>query len=232
MADTIRFSIHTNPKVNEEGKVTYHVRHDAYSTVGLGALIKHLENYNKLMAQQVKMGIDTLEDEIPEFLANNRQLHIDGLGTFFLKLGFRERLDENEKPVKRQFTNPEDITGNDVCIDSIGFIPDQSLVDNVRRRAPYFENCKGRGVVGHSAGYTEEQMRERILQWFTESKYLTVRHMRMFFGLTEYMARKWLKELSEGPEALLQHQCINGTHTYWLRDDSRLESRESATPVK
>jgi hypothetical protein len=219
MSNTINFSVHANPLKDAEGNETFHVRQDTLDTVHREAFIAHLKRHYNHVALQVDSALTLLEDEIPEFLADNHRLRIDGIGTFFLKLGFRERVDEEGNPVKQHFTNPEDITGNDVCVETIGFIPDQSLVDNVRRRAPYFSNSKGRGVVGHSALYTNEQLLARLAEWFQKSDYITVRYMRMYFGLTDHTARKYLKELSEGPHALLEHRKINNTHTYWVRSD-------------
>lgn len=227
MSDTINFSVHANPLKDAEGRETYHVRHDTRDTVHREAFIAHLKLHYNHMALQVDSALTTLEDEIPEFLADNHRLRLDGIGTFFLKLGFRERTDEEGNPVKQHFTNPKDITGNDVCIETIGFIPDQSLIDNVRRRAPYFMNSTGRGVVGHSASYDNEQLRERLAAFFQHEEYLTVRLMRMYFGLTTYMARKWLKELSEGQDALLVHKKINGAHTYWLRNNQNSAESQS-----
>ena len=115
MANTIRFSVHRNPQKDEQGRDTYQVRQMTWGTVSKAQLLAHMKRYNVARPELLEMALTVLTNEIVEQLGENRRLHLDGLGTFYLKLGFRERTDEQGNRYKPVFTDPSRITGNDVC---------------------------------------------------------------------------------------------------------------------
>jgi ribosomal protein S25 len=48
-----------------------------------------------------------------------------------------------------------------------------------------------------STKYSEEKMLENIKEYLQKNRYITTRIMRIHFGLTPYMAQKWLTHFCE-----------------------------------
>ena len=151
MGNTIKFGIHSNPLPDKEGRETYHVRHETDLALNLDYIVDQVRHYNESEASHVKAVVDVLRRHIVETLTDNHNVHIDGLGNFYLKLGFRKRTDENGLEVKPHFTDPSKITGNDVVVETINFTPDEEFLKLLLRKNYHYVNATGRGKVGHSA---------------------------------------------------------------------------------
>ena len=211
---TIRFSVHRNPQKDAEGRDTYQVRHENVYTMGKAALLEHLKFHGIVRREVMETALIVLKDEIIEQLLDNKRLHLEGLGTFYLKIGFRERTDDNGEPLKINFTNPEDITGNDVQVESIGFTPDSDFIRDLMDNPVHFENVTGRGRVGHSRDYTREEIIAKVNAYLDTHDHITRSGMMHDFGLTNYMARQWLEELTTMPNAVLKAEKIGKTFVY------------------
>ena len=134
MGNTIKFGIHSNPLPDKEGRETYHVRHETDLALNLDYIVDQVRRYNESEASHVKAVVDVLRRHIVETLTDNHNVHIDGLGNFYLKLGFRKRTDENGLEVKPHFTDPSKITGNDVVVETINFTPDEEFLKLLLKR--------------------------------------------------------------------------------------------------
>lgn len=216
MSHTIKFSVHRDPQNDKDAQPTYHVRQNNYYTADKHDLLESVRLHGAMRPEHLEMALSVLEKEIADFLLSNRRLHIEGLGTFFLKLGFRPQTDEDGQPAKAHFTDPAAITGHDVQIDSIGFQPDKSFLQQLNDDIGVgFENIMGRGHVGHSAHYTDEQFLQRLDSYLQEHRYLTRHRLIHDFGLSDYMARKWLQRLTTQPQPRLRMERMGTTQTYW-----------------
>lgn len=216
MGHNIKFSVHRNPLKDAEGNDTYQVRHETSGTVGKEFLLKQLE-HNLIRPEIMNSALTLLQQLIVEMLTDNHRLHIEGMGTFYLKLGFRKRYDEQGQELKPHFTDPAKITGNDITVDSIGFTPDKDFLKLLNKHGYHFVNATGRGIVGHSASYTEEQIKAGLDEYFKTHDYITRTVMQGCFGLTKYMAQKWLDWLCTQPSAYLVGRKIGQTVTYRRR---------------
>lgn len=214
MGYNIKFSVHRNPLKDSEGNDTYQVRHETSGTVGKEYFLRHLRDCNTFRPELMEAALTVLQREIINQLTDNLRLHLEGMGTFYLKLGFRPHYDEMGNELKTQFTNPDKITGNDVCIDTIGFTPDKQFLQQLNEHGYHFINATGRGRVGHSTEQTEEQVRKRLDEWFCDHDMLTCRQMQHLFGITRYMANKWLDRLCANPSPYLYPQKIGSTICY------------------
>lgn len=217
MGNTIKFGVHRNPQKDAEGRETYHVRHETDYALNQEYIVSQVKTYNAAEASHVKPVIGVLREQIVEILTDNHNVHIEGLGNFYLKLGFRERTDENGLPVKPHFTDPSRITGNDVVVESIGFTPDEEFLKQLRKRAYHYVNATGRGMVGHSADVTKEQIIARLDQFFETHDRLLSSNMRGLFGLTQYMANKWLDELCTQAPPYLRFEKVSHVRVYYRR---------------
>ena len=217
MGNKIKFGVYRNPSKDADGKESYHVRHETNGALNEQYIINHLERYHNPNAPHIEGVVRVLKEMIVEILTDNYNVHIEGLGNFYLKLGFRERQDENGIEAKPRFTDPAQITGNDVKVESIGFTPDEEFLKELRNHGYHFENATGRGNVGHSAQYTKEQIIQRLDEHFKTHDYITRRQMEAFFGITKYMAQKWLDELCSQPPVYLVTRKVANVLTYYRR---------------
>lgn len=216
MSETIRFSVHRNPKTDASAPDTFHVRHETLQTVGNGVLMPYLKNFSGLQDAQVDAVLDSLPRVIVNQLLDNHNVHIDGLGTFSLTLGFRTQGDE-DNPVKPHFTDAAAITGNHVEIKGITFKPAKDFLSLLFKDGHHFENATGRGKVGRSDQLTEQQVRQFITDYLAENPHITRRTLQFFLHLTEHTAGKWLARFTEGPSPLLRGDKAGNTFIYTLR---------------
>lgn len=213
---TIKFSVHRNPKADPAAEDTFHVRPDSYYTADKDETIDRLQSQHHLAPVYTEPILGELPHVIAEQLLDNKAVHINGLGTFSLKLGFRPRSDERAgaKPV---YTDPARITGNDVQIDGINFRPDKDFLSLLSDLPIHFENATGRGHVGHTTQYTDQQVRALLRSHLAEHPFITRRQLMDLLHLTDHTARRWLERLTSAPKALLQGEKIGTTFVYRLR---------------
>ena len=217
MGNTIKFGVHRNPQKDANGKETYHVRHETDFALNQEYIISQVKTYNAAEASHVNAVINVLKEQIVEILTDNHNVHIEGLGNFYLKLGFRERTDENGQTIKPHFTDASKITGNDVVVESIGFTPDEEFLKQLHKREYHYVNATGRGKVGHSADVTKEQVIARLDQFFETNDRLLSRDMKALFGLTTYMANKWLEELCTQAPPYLRVEKVSHVSIYYRK---------------
>lgn len=91
-----------------------------------------------------------------------------------------------ENPAKK-------ITGKEVRITGINFRPEEKLVKEVQRNVHFVRSRYS----NQSTKYSEEKMLTKIKEYLQENRYITTRIMRILFGLTPYMAQKWLTHFCE-----------------------------------
>lgn len=214
MSKTIQFSVHRNPLKDAEGKDTFQVRHENFYTARRKDLMHHLQMRNSMNPEMMELALNVLSSEIVDFLTDNKRLHLEGIGTFSLKVGFKKCPDEDGNLQKQQFTSAADITGNDVVIETISFTPDKALLEKLNSDGYHFVNKTGRGSVGHSAVYTKAQIIQQLNAYLDEHSFITRSQMRSHFGITQHMAMKWLDELTCGPKAILSCSKVGSTMIY------------------
>ena len=62
----------------------------------------------------------------------NRRVHLNGIGTFSLNIGLKPVVEEDGTKQKRTVTNPKEITGNDLEVTGITFVPDKELMEKAK----------------------------------------------------------------------------------------------------
>jgi hypothetical protein len=216
----IKYSVHANPLKDEEGRTTYQVRQDTLGTIDTKGLEGDLEIHQVQNNFTIGGAVLWLQKQLISQMNFNRRVHLNGFGTFSLNIGLKPIIDEDGTKHKRVVTDPHEITGNDIEVTGINFVPDKELMTMAKSELVYFEHSARRGMVGHSDEYTEEEMRQSLKEWFAENDYLTRPLMSMFWHLTEYKAKKWLKFFTTGDGALLVCRKQAGTSFYYLNDTS------------
>jgi hypothetical protein len=136
-----------------------------------------------------------LKDEIIEQLKANRRFRIDGLGTFQMKVGLKMKYDEEGNPLKPHYTDPNQITANDVEVQGVSFTPDPSFVKELKENTTT-RNKFGRGAAGRNKPYTREQIISFLDEYLKEHHSITRRQMERALNITTYRAQKWLDDLT------------------------------------
>lgn len=80
------------------------------------------------------------------------------------------------------------ITGKDVFVKGLNFRPETKFLDHIKRRAK-FEKSDFSTI---SRRYSEDALWKRVESYLQTNRYLTVREMCAEFGMSVYMAKKWL----------------------------------------
>ena len=217
MKKFIRFGVFSNPSKDADGNESYHVRHETHGVANLKKIVYDLERRHHPEAPHFAAVVGELKNQIIDNLTDNYNVHIEGLGNFYLKLGFQKQTNLIGEEVKPHFTDPTKITGNDVVVESIGFIPDEEFLSELRNGDYHFENGTGKGNVGHSTQYNREQIIKGLDEYFENHVHITRQIMEGRFSLTKYMAQKWLDELSEMPSAYLRAEKIGTVFVYYKR---------------
>lgn len=198
MSNTIKYSVHANPLKDDQGRTTYQVRQDIRGTLNTEGLVNHLKQHHLLPNIPVEGVLEVLREEIAEHLLNNVNLHLDGLGTFYLNIGFMPEEDEEGGTHKRVVTNPKDINGNDLMVTGLGFTPDKEFIQKVTQAPVNFEHSQQLADAGHSEVYTREEITQLALELIDRYGFISRQTFQMFLHLTYHSARNWLAELTTG----------------------------------
>ena len=216
----IGFTVQANPNDGEKGKAGktfYHVRQVK------GTALTNSELREKIVAATTITGSDydgfirALKDYIPRVLNDGHDLHIEGLGTFFLKLRIAQKKDADGKRYTPKFERPEDITARNVTIAGIGFKPDKELNESVTKVEHSFCNIKD---ASHSAKVTRSKWLKGLNELIEEQGFFTLRDIIYKFHLTPYMANKMLVELVSEEYPKFHRKKVGATYIYKKTDES------------
>ena len=198
----IAYDVYQTPGTEEE-EATYHVRRVSM-TMSNRYLRDHIEENTIINAGLYELMMETLKKEIPEQLLHGRDIHIEGLGTFYMKIGLKQK----------GITNPDDITANDLKIEGIGFTPDKEFNDSVRKAVVHFVREEQR----HSEEASMSDIILRLTDYCRTNGHFTVRTICALFGLTYYKADRIAHQLVEGPEAKFTRHREGATYFYTLSE--------------
>ena len=216
---TINFTVHANPLKNEDGETTYQVRQDTRGALNTKGLQDYLHANHIMPTVDLEPVVAMLARLLAEKMVDNAKVHLEGLGVFSLTLGLKPEVDEDGKKHKRVATSPEKITGNDVEITGVSFVPDKAFLETIRSKSPHFTQSGGKGRVGHSQDYTEEQVKAFLTDWFSENQYINRRLFRFCTHVTKYKAEQWLRRLSSGENPFLIEEERMRNLYYYLNPD-------------
>ena len=214
MSDKIKYGIYPNPKPDEEGNTTYQVHHTPEATMNEKAFLAHLKYHNTYNTTVMQSSLIVLKDEIIEQLKANRRFRIDGLGTLQMKVGLKMKYDEEGNPVKPHYTDPNQITANDVEVQGVSFTPDPSFVKELKENTST-RNKFGRGAAGRNQPYTREQIVTFLDEYLREHHSITRRQMERALNITAYRAQKWLDDLTAEEFSKYYSKKQGNTYVYY-----------------
>lgn len=216
---TIYFTVHANPLKNGDGETTYQVRQDTRGSLSTKGLEKYMRDNHIMPTVNLDSVVEMLSRLLAEKMVDNAKVHLEGLGVFSLTLGLKPEVDEEGRKHKRVVTSPETITGNDVEVTGVSFVPDKAFMETIRNKYPHFSQTGGKGKVGHSPDYTEEQVKTFLADWFSDHQYINRRLFRFYTHVTKYKAEQWLTLLSTGDNPFLIEERRMRNLYYYLNPD-------------
>jgi len=170
----------------------------------------YLEKNTRINSSQFVGMIEALMQEIPQQLLQNKSVHIRGMGTFYLKIGVRSRKNANGQSYTKKFTDPNEITARDLCVEGIGFRADPTWNRKVTRSGQPFERFKTR----HQTAVPKSKLLLYIDKQIKEKGYLTVRNVERDQNTTNYHARKLLEDLCKGDQPKLYKETVGHSYIY------------------
>ncbi len=213
----IKYGVYPNPLKDDEGRVTYQVRHVPEGQMNEREFLAHLDYHNTYNSTTMKASLSVLKDEIVEQLKNNHRFRIDGLGTFQMKVGLKQQLDEEGNPLKTAYTDPNQITANDVEVTGVSFRPDRSFVDELKEKTST-TNPFGRGIANKSKKYERQEVVDFMDAYLAERGSITLRELRIGLGINYYSAQSWLEKLVNEEPARYYRRKMGATWVYYLKD--------------
>lgn len=213
----IKYGVYPNPLKDDEGRVTYQVRHVPEGQMNESEFLAHLDYHNTYNSTTMKASLSVLKDEIVEQLKNNHRFRIDGLGTFQMKVGLKQQLDEEGNPVKTAYTDPNQITANDVEVIGVSFRPDRSFIDELKEKTST-TNPFGRGIANKSKHYERQEVVDFMDTYLAERGSITLRELRIGLGINYYSAQSWLEKLVNEEPARYYRRKMGATWVYYLKD--------------
>lgn len=131
-----------------------------------------------LTAADMKAVMSELCYYAKEELAAGRRFYLPEIGYLSLSVS---NTPPSEKPNGK-------LTGSDIYLRNVDFRPEAKFLNEIRRKV-HFEKSKYSTL---SRRYTEDELWQKIETYLTVNDYLTPGLMRSQFGLSKYMAAKWL----------------------------------------
>ena len=179
----LKYDIYTIKNSQGSGEDRQYVRLVQHEPMTDKELEAHIQNRCSLTKGDVAAVLKELHDICVQEFSMGRRFHIPELGYFSLSASL-EMPEEN--PDKK-------ITGKEVRLTGINFRPEAKLMEEVQRNVHFVRSRYS----NQSPKYSEEKMLEKIKEYLQENRYITTRIMRILFGLTPYMAQKWLTHFCE-----------------------------------
>lgn len=194
----IEYDVHETPNPRG-GETTYHARRVS-RVMEEKAFIEHISEYTIISEGLYALVTKTLMDEIPEQLLDGRDVHIKGLGTFYLKVRMKQKY----------VTDPGAITARQLEVEGIGFTPDKEFNKRVRTAQVFFERRENSG----SLPVKMTDIIVRMTDYCKKHHSFTERTLQSLFNLSRYKANQICNQLVEGEYAKFTRTKEGNTYHY------------------
>ncbi len=141
---SIQYDLRENPFKQEEGKPVLYPGVVVKSTKDSKDLVEHIARHGAYSVGTMTGVLETLKEEIIEWLKDGHNVRIDGLGTFSLSLTAKE------------VTDRSDIRSSSIHVDKVHFRPSHELLKRLRSQAS-IERVEYGGFQTSSREYTTDE---------------------------------------------------------------------------
>jgi hypothetical protein len=152
-----------------------------------------------------------VRDQIAEYLMQGNTVSIKGLGQFFLQLGVRKEKNADGHMHRKRFTSPDDINGNDVIVEGIGFKCDKEFRSQILGQVAM---RRAENLAMHSREVSRAELLVGLDNYCRENGHITRSEFQRVFGVTRYMADKMLTDLVNEPYPKYHREKVGAVYVY------------------
>ena len=174
----LKYDVYTIINAEGSGEERKYVRLKQHEAMTAHELEATIQQRCTLTKGDVAAVFSELHDIVVSEFSMGRRVYVPQLGYFSLAVNLEMPEDNPDKK----------ITGKEVRLRGINFRPEASLLQEVGRNIHFVRS----EYSSQSTIFTEEKLWARLQEYFQENRYLTIKLMRMEFGLTRHMAQKWI----------------------------------------
>lgn len=189
-----------------DGKKVVFPKMQTYSQHDFETVLKHMQTYAGNFSEgTMRAVIDALVETMKSWMPMGHSMKIDGLGTFSLSLGFKDK-DIAEEP-KTKYRH--------ICIKGINFKPDAKLIAALNKQAD-FERAEKDVVVPKKCSYTTGERIEKAQAIIASNGFMTLSDYARATGQCRSAASNDLKRLTALPDSPIATRG-SGSHKVWIR---------------
>ena len=189
-----------------DGKKVVFPKMQTYSQHDFETVLKHMQTYAGNFSEgTMRAVIDALVETMKSWMPMGNSMKIDGLGTFSLSLGFKDK-DTDEEP-KTKYRH--------ICIKGINFKPDAKLIAALNKQAD-FERAEKDVVVPKKCSYTTGERIEKAQAIIANNGFMTLSDYARATGQCRSAASNDLKRLTALPDSPIATRG-SGSHKVWVR---------------
>lgn len=189
-----------------DGKKVVFPKMQTYSQHDFETVLKHMQTYAGNFSEgTMRAVIDALVETMKSWMPMGHSMKIDGLGTFSLSLGFKDK-DTDEEP-KTKYRH--------ICIKGINFKPDAKLIAALNKQAD-FERAEKDVVVPKKCNYTTNERIEKAQAIIANNGFMTLSDYARTTGQCRSAASNDLKRLTALPDSPIATRG-SGSHKVWIR---------------
>lgn len=189
-----------------DGKKVVFPKMQTYSQHDFETVLKHMQTYAGNFSEgTMRAVIDALVETMKSWMPMGHSMKIDGLGTFSLSLGFKDK-DTDEEP-KTKYRH--------ICIKGINFKPDAKLIAALNKQAD-FERAEKDVVVPKKCSYTTGERIEKAQAIIANNGFMTLSDYARATGQCRSAASNDLKRLTALPDSPIAIRG-SGSHKVWIR---------------
>lgn len=189
-----------------DGKKVVFPKMQTYSQHDFETVLKHMQTYAGNFSEgTMRAVIDALVETMKSWMPMGHSMKIDGLGTFSLSLGFKDK-DTDEEP-KTKYRH--------ICIKGINFKPDAKLIAALNKQAD-FERAEKDVVVPKKCSYTTGERIEKAQAIIANNGFMTLSDYARATGQCRSAASNDLKRLTTLPDSPIATRG-SGSHKVWVR---------------
>ncbi|MCD7901964.1 MAG: HU family DNA-binding protein [Bacteroides sp.] len=176
----IKFEYYKAPDTSGEESDRYYARAVTTRTITTDQMAGYIQEASSLTIGDIKSVLVALSDEIAFHLGESERVHLEGIGYFQATLKCDKEID------------PEKTRARSVWFKSVKFRADQQLKNKLK----YVQTVRST-VKRHSAPLTNEEVDQRVADFFQKEKILTRRQLEGLCHLTQSTASRQIKRLKE-----------------------------------
>ena len=174
----LKYDVYTITNAEGSGEERKYVRLKQYEAMTAHELEATIQQRCSLTKGDVAAVLSELHDIVVSEFSMGRRVYIPELGYFSLAVNLEM---PEDKPNKK-------ITGKEVRLRGINFRPEAGLLREIDRNIHFVRSQYS----SRSTIFTEEKLWAKLQEYFQKNRYLTIKLMRILFGLSRHMAQKWI----------------------------------------